>query len=440
MITSYKKARHAAPVDKISTLKKFTAVAVIGIAAAVSVMSAASDGKTAYISDGGNTYTVAADTKNITDVLSAAGITLSDGDETIVTEQSGDSISIDIIRAFPVKVTADGKTYELDLTGGTAAKAIEAAGVSVSPNDFVEPALDTELTQATEITVVRGVKIYLEKAGASKLVYVPEGTVKDALDFAGCELCSEKNKDIKDDTKVTSGMKLCVDEVLYRTTTKTQKVEPTVVEKACSTLPAGEREVKQEGKEGKAEISYKEKYVNGQLAWQKEEKTTVIVKPENKVVLVGTKTPQTSGASVSEEQSKDPAFADFDTIDSDEKTSDSAASTDSDFGKGADKVGEGFSYSTLISGVCTAYNEVNGITATGTAPQVGTVAVDPNVIPYGTRLYIESADGSYVYGYAIAEDTGDACMAGDIVIDLYMNSEAECDSFGRQELNIYILD
>ena len=62
------------------------------------------------------------------------------------------------------------------------------------------------------------------------------------------------------------------------------------------------------------------------------------------------------------------------------------------------------------------------------------------MIPYGTRLYICSADGSYVYGYAIAEDTGDACMAGDIVADLYMNSEAECDSFGRQELNIYVLD
>ena len=397
MITSYKKARHAAPSDKMSSLKKFTAVAVIGLAAAVSVLSAASDGKTAYISDGAQTYTVAADTDDLNAVLSEAGIALEKGDETVVTEQSGDSINIEIKRAFPVSVKADGGARFLNITGGTAAQAIEKAGIKISPNDFVTPSLDTVLSEKTDISIVRGVKIYLEKAGGSKLVYVPEGTVKEALEKVGCVMCSEGNKGISKSTKVTSGMKICVDEVLYRTTYKTEKIEPAVIEEACSTLPAGEKTVKQEGKEGKSETAYKEKYVNGELVEKKEGKTTVVTKPVNKIVLVGN-------------------------------------------GTGSDNGGDSFSYKTLISGVCTAYNEVNGITATGTAPRVGTVAVNPAVIPYGTRLYICSADGSYVYGYAIAEDTGDACMAGDIVADLYMNSEAECDSFGRQELNIYVLD
>ena len=100
----------------------------------------------------------------------------------------------------------------------------------------------------------------------------------------------------------------------------------------------------------------------------------------------------------------------------------------------------GYTYSKIIVGTCTAYTELDGITATGTLPKVGTVAVDPNVIPYGTRLYICSADGSFVYGYAVAEDTGTACMAGDIIVDLYMESEEACEAFGRQELMIYVLD
>ena len=94
----------------------------------------------------------------------------------------------------------------------------------------------------------------------------------------------------------------------------------------------------------------------------------------------------------------------------------------------------------MIVGSCTAYTELDGITAIGTAPRVGVVAVNPNVIPYGTRLYICSADGSYVYGYAVAEDTGSAAMAGDIIVDLYMDTEEECVAFGRQNLCVYILD
>ena len=441
MITSCKKARHAAPNDGLSTLKKMTAVVVSSIAVTISILSAASDGKTAYITDMGNTYSIAADSTDIETVLAQAGITLNKGDETTVTEESGDSISIDIKRAFKVSVTADGETHQLDLTGGTVAQAVKAAGVEASPNDIVKPALDSELTGDTDITVTRGVKIYLVKGGESKHAYVPEGTVGEALKTVGCELCSEGNKNIKASTPVASGMKICVDEVLYRTTTKTDKVEPTVIEEACSSLPVGEKTVKQEGKQGMIETTFKEKYVNGELVSKKEDKKDVIVKPISKIVLVGTAEPE-SDTDEPEEKETSSVFADFSSKPSLEtkKTTVSTVSEEESFGEASDKGGENFSYSTLITGVCTAYNEVNGITATGTAPKVGTVAVNPDVIPYGTRLYICSADGSYVYGYALAEDTGTACMAGDIVVDLYMNSESECNDFGRQELNIYVLD
>ena len=429
MITSYKKPRHAAPTNRMSSVKKFTIVAVIGLAAAISVMSAASDGKTAYISDSGKMYTVAADSSDIKSVLAEAGISISNGDEVTVTEMSGESISIDIKRAFEVSINVDDDVKTVKVTGGTVAQALKKAEIDISANDFVTPSTGVTLTKDNaKIDISRGVKLYLEKPGTTELVYVPEGTVKDALDTVGCELSETGNEGIKQNTQVESGMTLRVDKVFYRTTVITETIEPEVVEEKSDLLSIGETSVKQEGREGKIETAFKEKFVNGELAEKTEDKKIVVQKPKDKIILVGTKNP-------AEKLPQQSTSADSD-ISSDSDT-DSQAEEES-VSENIDNTA--VPYNSVISGICTAYYEVNGITATGTIPKVGTVAVNPNVIPYGTRLYIESADGSYVYGYAVAEDTGTACMAGDIIVDLYMNSEADCNAFGRQLLNIYILD
>ncbi|MGM9551120.1 MAG: ubiquitin-like domain-containing protein [Clostridia bacterium] len=80
----------------------------------------------------------------------------------------------------------------------------------------------------------------------------------------------------------------------------------------------------------------------------------------------------------------------------------------------------------------------DGRTATGAICQVGVVAVDPSVIPLGTKLYIESVDGSYVYGYCVAADTGGAIKGNKV--DLAMNSKSECFQFGRRQVRVYIIE
>lgn len=112
--------------------------------------------------------------------------------------------------------------------------------------------------------------------------------------------------------------------------------------------------------------------------------------------------------------------------------------------------GDDFNYSKVITCNATAYDlsfqscgkwpgdPGYGITASGTRAKYGTVAVDPRVIPLGTRMYIESADGSFVYGYCVAEDTGGAIKGNKV--DLFFNSYNECMQFGRRNVNVYILD
>ena len=73
-----------------------------------------------------------------------------------------------------------------------------------------------------------------------------------------------------------------------------------------------------------------------------------------------------------------------------------------------------------------------GITATGIPATYGVAAVDPYVIPLGSRLYIPG------YGEAIAADTGGAIYGNRI--DLCMESYSECMNFGRRDITVYVLE
>lgn len=101
--------------------------------------------------------------------------------------------------------------------------------------------------------------------------------------------------------------------------------------------------------------------------------------------------------------------------------------------------GATLNFSQAKSMTATAYTAGHGgadyTTATGTFVEVGTVAVDKNVIPLGTRMYIVTNDG-IVYGMSVARDTG---VKGNKV-DLYYNTYRECIEFGRRSCTVYILE
>jgi uncharacterized protein YabE (DUF348 family)/3D (Asp-Asp-Asp) domain-containing protein len=103
--------------------------------------------------------------------------------------------------------------------------------------------------------------------------------------------------------------------------------------------------------------------------------------------------------------------------------------------------GEVLTYTRVEEFKATAYNNVDPgctiYTATGTLCRVGAIAVDPKVIPYGTRMYIVSNDGRYVYGIATAEDCGKSIKGNRI--DLYFDTVAECNTFGIRNCQVYFL-
>lgn len=96
-----------------------------------------------------------------------------------------------------------------------------------------------------------------------------------------------------------------------------------------------------------------------------------------------------------------------------------------------------FNYSQVLVMNATSYtddpSENGGYSTTrlGTPLRYGVVAVDPRVIPLGTKLYIEG------YGYAVAEDTGGAIKGNRI--DLCFTNKAQANAFGRRNVKVYIL-
>lgn len=113
------------------------------------------------------------------------------------------------------------------------------------------------------------------------------------------------------------------------------------------------------------------------------------------------------------------------------RTSKSSYSKESSQNKLSDsEVSSSSNKSMVVS--ATAYSG-DGITATGTKPKWGTIAVDPNVIPYGTRVYIPRFGKTF-----IAEDCGGGIKGNKI--DIFMNSDSQCNSWGVRNISIQILD
>ena len=173
--------------------------------------------------------------------------------------------------------------------------------------------------------------------------------------------------------------------------------------------------ITQNGVIGEQEVFYTEKLVNGKSSEKTITSTNVLTQPQNAVKVVGTKVK--TSADVNDISTLSVPFE----IELDEN-------------------GNPVNYKSKKIVRATAYSHTGNKCSTGVWPQPGHIAVDPNVIPYGTKMYIKSPDGSVIYGYAVAADTGGFIKNYPNGIDLFMNTESACRNFGVRNMEIYILE
>ncbi|HCA71237.1 MAG TPA: hypothetical protein DEP27_01390 [Ruminococcaceae bacterium] len=367
------------------------------------------------------------DTNNI---LKTAGVKTSRGDMILRSTSSQGNIEVNVRTAYPVVVKADGTKKSVTAHYGDTARDILAArGIILGPVDTVNVPLNRPVEENTQIRVIRNHIVTVKADGVStQVIACTDATAEQIVQKAGVTVKADDELSTASNRPVAGNQPITVNRVTYQDQVISEAIPFKTVTQNDDTMLVGETKVKTEGSEGQNKIVRRTKYINGAAQETTVVSTDVVKKATDRVVLQGSKEPQPKETTDTEENATEPP-----------KVSSSDAANPQPSSSSKSRQIDGYSYSRMLSGPCTAYTG-GGVTASGMSAAVGRVAVDPSVIPYGTHLYITSADGSYVYGYAVAADTGGFVSNSSTMIDLYMSSKAECSAFGRQTMNIYILD
>lgn len=354
-------------------------------------------------------------------ILSSAEISLGKDDSVIRTDGRG-YVTLTIVRAFDVKINYCGAELTVKCSEGTVADAIQKAGIALTSAQKVNPALDTELTPDCSIYILSDSGVTLTIGSESNNYITKSETVQEFLDEIGVTL--DKDDIIKPNLSdsIYEGMAVTINRVEYKEETTTQVIDYGYVSEETSSLISGTSQIKQYGIEGERTITSRNMYIDGELAESVVISDEVTLEPVDQIKLIGTgKAPSYESSSPS-------------------KPSSGNSSVDNAAGTFTDSDGNTVAYKKKLTGASTAYYAAEGaITATGVPVYMGGVAVNPNVIPYGSKLYIVSSDGSKVYGYATAVDTGGALMSGSVLVDVFYPTYNQCMSWGRRNVTVYVL-
>ncbi len=344
----------------------------------------------------------------------ASGEIIMPNGDVLVADSKNGNLDISTLKAVDVFIQNGSSKQKVKMAKGTVADALTRAKLILGANQAVTPLPDAAIEENMIIKISDGAKVNITADGKSREVVVPLGTVDQALKALGYTIGKDDICSVDFDSLVAPGMDIVLQRVTFGEETTQEEIPFDTVSKPDSSLDEGETRVETPGVNGLKEVTKKVRYIDGKAEDYEVISETVIKDAEDEVVLEG----QSESART---------FAPF-------ETSSSGGSTFTD------QNGNTIAYTSMLTGSGSAYTAAPGAgTATGVPAYFGGVAVNPNIIPYGTRLYIESTDGSYVYGYATAVDTGGALMDGSAIVDLYYPTYDQCVNFGRRNVNIYVL-
>ncbi|MEF9992667.1 MAG: G5 domain-containing protein [Romboutsia sp.] len=219
-------------------------------------------------------------------------------------------------------------------------------------------------------------------------------TVKDLLKENKIEYDEDDKINPPLETELKDAMDIQVVEVVKSQEIEYEDLQFEVKLIEDNTLEKGKSKVENEGELGKKELTYDTAYEDGKLVEKTLVNEVVYTSPKDKVVKKGTKEEIIVASRGNTSRNK-------------------------------------ISGQKQIQVVATAYAG-DTITSTGTVPKWGTIAVDPRVIPYGTKVYIPQFDMTFK-----AEDCGGAIKGNKI--DIFMGSESQAYGWGRRTIDVYIV-
>ncbi|MBQ9832439.1 MAG: G5 domain-containing protein [Clostridia bacterium] len=305
-----------------------------------------------------------------------------------------------------VVINDDGKEIACDAWPSSVGELLAKNDIEVYEHDEISCALDDEITDGMTIKITRAFPIAVESQNDVVIVKMTKGTVGEALALAGVEYDADDEISELTFADIEPGMRITHTNVEIDYKTSYEELEFNEVTVKDSSMYKGQSKVVVEGENGEKLITRRITYKNG-YQFSREIVDQVILKQAvDQVTNIGSKTRyQTSYAGEWREYKEPPT---------------------------AGKNG----WVEMTVDYITAYTG-DGITAKGTVPKLGTIAVTPQYIPYYSQIYVKN------YGYGTALDTGafrNRFENGKRVnqLDLFFNTESECRRWGRKR-NVTVL-
>lgn len=281
---------------------------------------------------------------------------------------------------------------------------LEMAGAEVGEEDRIYVTAYNSGRRVLHIQ--RAFPVYVQADGQQHEVTLCSGTVEEVLAECGVTLGEHDYTEPGLSTLVEPDDAIVVHRVEYRDTVEYESIpyETEYVYTSSFFRRRNHTEVLQEGVEGTKEITHRERWVDGEMESSQVVSIVQTQDPRNAIIRA-----YKAGAPVSKVEGPEVIN------------------------------GVPASYKAVYTGKATGYYSARGRGASGLGLYYGTVAVNPNIIPYGSKLYITSTDGRLVYGYAIATDTGTALMDGRVLVDLFMETYRESADVGAMQVNVYVI-
>lgn len=305
-----------------------------------------------------------------------------------------------------ITVSIDGKEQKITTFSSNYKSALSNNNITVGPKDKAIPSLDSKVKNGAKLSIKKALNVNVNVNGTQLTIQSAEDSVQKMLEKEGIGLQEFDKVSPSKDAALKDGLKVEVVRVAVKEVKEVKTIDYTTVVKKDEDMDQGSKKTLQEGQPGEKETVSKIVYENGKEISRKVVSETIKKQPVQKVVAMGTLsvyTPSRGGSVIYKDSIRMRATA---------YTADYEST-----GKGPG-------------------DAAFGITATGTVAKrnsnsYSSVAVDPRVIPLGTKLYIEG------YGYAVAEDTGGAIKGNRI--DLFYNSSAEANNWGVRWVNVYVI-
>ena len=403
---------------------KLIMLVVIAILCSATIYAAAANSDTVTLEIDGETTRVITMRETAEEILAQVGIEVSENDVLDLADFDKKSI-IRLHKSHSFTVAdngADAVSYE---GKGTVAEALEQNGIAIKDGDILNCSVEDRIADTPEVIITRAFEVKIVADGETKAINIAGGTVSDALDKAVITI--DDNDEISKplDTELEADLLIKITRVDYKTKTETVEMNYKTVTKKSATMYTDQAKIETKGVKGVQTITYQEKYVDGVLTESVATSSVVEKAPVDEVKTVGTK--KRVGAIPGGGYVLPNGKKTISTL-----TPPSSLQLDGNVP---------VSYKKKIVGTASAYN-CGTHTATGKRVRPGYIAVNPKQIPYGTKMWIVSNDGKYVYGYASAEDTGGFTKwtgSRATLCDLYFPNQSSMYAFGRRTVTIYIL-